>query len=138
MTRSLKSYVAIWFCLLVIVVLPTLVSGQDSNVSAEAQIRANLRASTDVNSALLGEIVTGTRYPVIGRSEFYPWVLLGDPSTSQPIGWVFQDLVTIYGNVNSVPFSTMTIGTVPAITIQPSTTLASTETFQLQGVALPT
>jgi uncharacterized protein YraI len=138
MMRYVKSYFTVWCSLVGLFVLPTLVLGQSTGVSAEAQIRANLRAQADVNSRLLGEIVSGTRYPVVGRSEFYPWVLLGDQITSQPIGWVFQDLVTIYGNLNTVPVSTFTVSNVPIPTGAITQTVAPTETFQLQGVALPT
>jgi len=139
MLKSLKSYFTICCLLMAFGLLPGLVAGQDAGVSAEAQIRANLRTGADVNSALLGEIVSGTRYPVIGRSEFYPWLLLGDPATSQPIGWVFQDLVTVYGNVNSVAYSTVTVGNaLPTATLAPMLILTPIETFQLQGVALPT
>ncbi|MEL6273464.1 MAG: hypothetical protein AAFR22_26915, partial [Chloroflexota bacterium] len=45
-----------------------------------------------------------------GRSEFFPWVLLGDPQTAQPIGWVFNDVVVINGDLNLVPFSSVVIG----------------------------
>lgn len=139
MIKGLKSYFTVCWLLVIVCMLPTLVAGQDASVSAEAQVRANLRAATDVNSALLREIVAGTPYPVIGRSEFYPWLLLGDPSTLQPIGWVFQDLMTIYGNVNTVTYSTLIVSnTLPTPTFSPALTLTPIETFQLQGVALPT
>jgi hypothetical protein len=139
MKKRLTSYYTIWCVLVIICLFPALVSGQDTGVSAEAQVRANLRATADVNSALLGEIVYGTRYSVIGRSEFYPWLLLANPTNQQPLGWVFQDLVTIYGNVNVVPVSSLTVSSSqPTPTFAPPSTLAATETFQLVGVALPT
>lgn len=139
MKKRLTSYYTIWCVVVIVCLFPALVSGQDAGVSAEAQVRANLRATTDVSSTLLGEIVSGTRYPVIGRSEFYPWLLLGNPSNKRPIGWVFQDLVTIYGNVNTVPISSFIVSnTLPTPTFAPALTLAPSETFQLQGVALPT
>jgi hypothetical protein len=139
MTKGLRaSFILCWFVVL-ICMLPALVSGQDAQVSAEAQVRANLRATTDVNAGLMGEIVAGTRYPVIGRSEFYPWLLLGDPVSLQPIGWVFQDLVTINGDVNSVAYSKLIVSnTLPTPSLSPALTLTPIETFQLQGVALPT
>lgn len=89
--------------------LPMLALGQGTGVFAEAVGQANLRATTDTRAALLGQIVSGTRYPVIGRSELYPWVLLGDVATLQPIGWVFQDLLMIYGDLTTVPFSTLVV-----------------------------
>src|SRR5687767_3695342 len=133
MTKALKSSFILCWLLILICMLPALVSGQDPQVSAEAQVRANLRATTDVNAGLMGEIVAGTRYPVIGRSEFYPWLLLGDPVSLQPIGWVFQDLVTINGNVNSVAYSKLIVSnTLPTPSLSPALTLTPIETFQLQ------
>src|SRR5689334_7081760 len=137
MKKRLTSYYTIWCVVVIVSLFPALVSGQDTGVSAEAQVRANLRANTDVSSNLLGEIVSGTRYPVIGRSEFFPWLLLADPSSRQPIGWVFQDLVTVYGDVNTVPISKVVVSnSLPTPTFAPAFTLAPSETFQLQGVAL--
>lgn len=113
-------------CLVLLISLPT-AAQQNTTVTAEAIGRANLRASADITSILLGEITSGTRYPVIGRSEFYPWLLLGEVGTLRPIGWVFQDLLTIYGDLSTVPFSTLIVdpnaappaATLPAITTAP-------------------
>ncbi|PJF23854.1 MAG: hypothetical protein CUN53_20785, partial [Phototrophicales bacterium] len=72
--------------------------------TASAIGQANLRAAPDVNSALLGEITSGSRYPIIGRSQFVPWLLLGD-AQMQPMGWVFRDLLDVQGDLSSVPFT---------------------------------
>jgi hypothetical protein len=137
--NRLKPVFILWCVIITICLLPVLVVGQSSEVSAEAQIRANLRASADVNATLLGEVVFGARYPVVGRSEFFPWVLLGDPVTQQPIGWVFQELLIIYGDVNRVPLSNLVVGEVlVTATPIPASSAEITATFQLQGVALPT
>lgn len=85
-----------------------------TGVTAEAIQQANLRAEPGINATLLGQIVPGTAYPVIGRSELYPWLLLADPTTLQPIGWVFQDIVTVRGNIFSVPLSSAVVSTTPA------------------------
>jgi uncharacterized protein YraI len=95
-------------------ILPMLAQGQDTGVFAEAIGTANLRARPDVNADKVGEIANGTKYPVIGRSEFFPWVLLGNVNTFQPIGWVFNELVTITGNINLVPLSTVDVTNPPA------------------------
>jgi uncharacterized protein YraI len=106
-------------------------------VTAEALGQANLRATTDVNADLLGEIRAGTRYPVIGRSEFFPWLLLADPLTNQPIGWVFAELVAVQGSLNNVPFSAQVInpGAVPTATLPAAA--SATATPQLVGVFIP-
>lgn len=111
-------------------------AAQSTGVTAEAVGQANLRAAPDVNAALVGEIRSGTRYPVIGRSEFYPWLLLGDTASSVPIGWVFAELVNPQGNMNSVPFSTLVIdGSPDPAAMQP--TIEATPASQIVGVALP-
>lgn len=133
--KTLKSWVVIIG--LIAGLFPLVVMGQDTGVQAEAVGQANLRSATDVNALLVGQISSGTRYPVIGRSQFYPWLLLGDPATFQPLGWVFADLVTVYGNVNVVPFNEMQFNGPPSATaITPSG--ATPTDPPVVGVALPT
>lgn len=114
--KFLRTLFAI-LALLAIILLPAVLPGyaQSPAATAEAIGQANLRATTDVAADLVGQITAGARYPVIGRSEFFPWYLLGDPSTQQPLGWVFADLVNVQGNINAVPFSTLIVdGSAPA------------------------
>lgn len=98
-----------------------------TGTTAEAVGQANLRATTSVESERMGEIQAGTSYPVIGRSELYPWYLLADPVTLQPIGWVFAELVTIQGPVNSVPFSNQVISASSGPALLPMTTATPAE-----------
>lgn len=121
------------------IVIPALAQ-QPTGVTAEAIGQANLRANTDVEAERIGEIASGTRYPVLGRSEFYPWLLLGDPVTNQPIGWVFAELVNVTGSVNSLPFSTLIVdpGIVPTATFVPTSAAEPQITQQLVGVIVPT
>lgn len=114
------------------------VRAQTPLVSAEAVGQANLRAAPDVESDLRGQIVTGTRYPVIGRSEFYPWVLLADPVTLQPLGWVFSDLVSVQGDINSVPLSNQVIdGSLPTPTLTPASEINTTPAATTSPAQLP-
>jgi uncharacterized protein YraI len=108
-------------------ILPTLAQ---SGVTAEAVGQANVRATTDVNATLITQIQAGTRYPVLGRSAFYPWLLLGNPTNNQPLGWVFQDLLNVQGDINSLPVSELVIGAAPptATLAAPQTTLLTTPT----------
>lgn len=111
--RPLFAMIALLGAFLLPAVLPGF--AQSPAATAEAIGQANLRATTDVEADLVGQITAGTRYPVIGRSEFFPWLLLGDPATQQPLGWVFAELVNVQGSVNSVPFSTLIVdGSTPA------------------------
>ncbi|PJF40719.1 MAG: hypothetical protein D6737_03490 [Chloroflexi bacterium] len=138
--KRISPYIII--VVLVISALPVLAFLQSSTgVTAEAIGQANMRARADVNSALMGEIFNGTRYPVIGRHEFFPWALLGDVTTEEPIGWVFNDLLDIQGNFASVPFSDLDLSAQPATPVptRPLSDVQATPTQrQLVGVALPT
>ncbi len=107
---------------------------QNTGVSAQAINQANLRADDNVDSALVGEIAFGVNYPVIGRSQFYPWVLLGEPNTFEPKGWVYDTLVTVNGNINVVPFSDLVINEATPI---PVATIATPVANQDQANALP-
>ena len=85
----------------------------DTGLRAEALGSANLRAAATIESPIVGEIRAGSRYPVIGRSEFYPWLLLGDPGTLLPKGWVYETLVTVSGNLLRVPISVLVVNELP-------------------------
>ncbi len=106
------------FMLVVLVGVLFVMVGQDTGVQAEAVGQANLRAVPSVDGDLVGQIVVGTRYPVIGQSELYPWVLLGEVGTFAPKGWVFRDLVTVYGNLALVPISTLDVNQSSALPTQ--------------------
>jgi len=94
-----------------IIAVVSLVSGQNpTGVTAEAIGQANMRARPDINAEQVGEILNGTIYPALGRNEFFTWVLLGDPATQQPLGWVFGDLLTLTsGTIRDLPFSTVDV-----------------------------
>ena len=82
---------------------------QNAEVRAEALGQANLRAGASIDAQLVGEITAGASYPVLGRSQFYPWLLIGEPDTHSPKGWVYEDLVTVRGNIYAVPFSDLVL-----------------------------
>ena len=119
---------------------------QHTGVYAQAIGQANLRAGDNIAARLVGEITSGTNYPVLGRSRLYPWLLLGESDTDQPKGWVFETLVVVSGNINRVPFtdrvislampnepSAADIGQEPAATAT-SAPPASTPTIGVYGV----
>jgi uncharacterized protein YraI len=124
--------------------IPALALLQETTATAEALGQANLRSTTDVNAPLVGQITSGTAYPIIGRSELYPWYLLGDDDSGQPIGWVYAELVSVRGDVNLVPFSTTVVDENAAATPAPSVSPAANSTAAqataepgLVGVAVP-
>lgn len=99
-----------------------LAAAQDTGVTAEAKEFANLRAGIGVDKDVVAQIQRGTRYPVLARSQYYPWLLIGQPDTRQAWGWVFQDLVDLSGDLNAVPFSEADV----AAQVLPTSTLGTT------------
>ena len=115
MKRTLP-FIIIFTLFSLLLILPVLVTGQ-TGVTAEAIGQVNLRSQpTTAAENIIGEILNGTQYPVIGRSETLPWLLLGDANTSNPIGWAFQDLLIVTGDINQVPFSTLDVSLQPTAT----------------------
>lgn len=103
-----------------------------TGVYAQALGQANLRAAADIESRLIGEIRSGTNYSVLGRNPRFPWLLLGERDSTVPMGWVFETLVAVSGNLNQVPFTDLIIDetalTEPAITTKGSATSATVTT----------
>ena len=115
---------------------------QPSGITAQALGQANLRAGDNINSALIGEITTGTAYPVLGRSQFYPWLLLGSPGTTSPIGWVYETLVVVSGNLDQAPVSHLKLDDAPATatatsTAYPSPSARPDATLSLNATSTP-
>lgn len=115
--------------LLLTILLEATASFAQTAVTAEAIGFANLRSATSIDSTVLGNITPGTRYPVVGRSALYPWLLLSDPASGQQIGWVYRDIVTVQGDINTVPFTEIVLGDTP--TILPTATLAAAPTLMV-------
>ena len=86
---------------------------QHTGVTAQAIGQANLRSDASIDSNLVGEINAGASYPVVGRSQFYPWILIGDPVSAEPIGWVYDALVVINGSLRRVPVSVHVLNKAP-------------------------
>jgi uncharacterized protein YraI/beta-lactamase class A len=76
-------------------------SGPAAEVYAEAIGQANLRAGPGVEYAQVGTIASGTRYPVLARHVYVPWLRLDVPGTAE--AWVFADLVMVTGVLADVP-----------------------------------
>ena len=103
-----------------------------TGVYAQAIGQANLRAAADIESRLIGEIRSGTNYPVLGRNPRFPWLLLGERDSTLPMGWVFETLVSVTGNINQVPFTEVIIDaaapTEPVITATDRAPIATVAT----------
>ena len=107
-----------------------------TGVYAQAIGQANLRAAADIESRLIGEIHSGTNYPVLGRSPRFPWLLLGERDSTAPMGWVFETLVAVAGNLDLAPFTEVIIdGTSPT---EPVITARERAPIAVAATATPT
>lgn len=84
---------------------------------AEAIQRANLRAGPGIDYPIVGEITSGTRYPIIGQSARFPWLLLQLPDRQ---GWVFKDLVVVTGSLAVVPYTEQVLSLSPTAPPDPT------------------
>jgi uncharacterized protein YraI/beta-lactamase class A len=85
-------------------------------VYAEAIGQANLRGGPGIEYPVVGEIMAGTRYRVLGQHALVPWLRLDYPAASD--AWVYTELVTVSGNLALVPVTEdfPPIGDVPTFT----------------------
>lgn len=67
----------------------------------EAKELANVRAEPSTESAQLGTIRAGETYNIIGR--YVRWIQFEFPLAPNRRGWVYDELVTITGDVSSIP-----------------------------------
>ena len=72
-------------------------------VLAEAIGEANLRAGPGLDFDIVGTLLAGNPVPVIGRSVRYPWYLVAWADGPDGAAWVFDQLVTIIGDITTVP-----------------------------------
>ncbi|MGJ3238223.1 MAG: serine hydrolase [Anaerolineae bacterium] len=85
----------------------------DSGVRAEAQNTVNVRAYPGTDTNILGQMEIGVPYAIVGQHELFPWYLIADVETLAPVGWVFNEIVTVTGNINNVPFSDAVVSDQP-------------------------
>ncbi len=81
---------------------------------AEALVEGtNVRAGPDIAAERLGQINPGTTYPIMGRAEGTRWYRIQFPDAPNGIAWVYEEVVSISGNVDAIPeIKTSTLPTV--------------------------
>lgn len=104
-----------------------------TGILAEAIGEANLRTGPGIEFDLVGKISSGTRYEVLGRDEFYPWVLLSYPTSQYRAGWVYQDLISTTATLTQIPVVSDPFLSLPAIqvTLPPTSPTATAPTTDL-------
>ncbi len=74
-----------------------------ARVFMEAEAEVNVRFGPGVDYPRIGQIQPGERYPVVSRHALYPWYLIEYPPSPEGVGWVFADVVQIFGDIYSLP-----------------------------------
>ncbi len=102
----------------------------DDSATATVITRAlRVRQEPTVNSPLVGDIVNGESFPVIGRSSDGMWLELELPQFDFGRGWVSVDLVTMRGDITDLPIVKIPTPPPPTATFTPA---------PVPTVALPT
>lgn len=70
-------------------------------IQIEAIEGANVRSQPSTESEVLGQIAPGETYNVIRR--YYKWIEFQYDVAPTRRGWVFDELVTVIGNVEAIP-----------------------------------
>ena len=109
-----------WRIMLAFALVAGAAMAQGSDITASAIGQANLRAAASIESEKVGEIHAGQSYAVVGRSERFPWLLLADQSTSAPLGWVFETLVVVQGDLSRAPLSSVVVSSSVRATATPT------------------
>jgi hypothetical protein len=90
---------------------------------AEGQGNINVRREADPNSDILGVIAPGESYAVTGR--FFRWIQFRFPNSPNGLGYVYDELVTLVGDVALIPDLTV-VTTPPAPTSEAGADLGVT------------
>ena len=73
-------------------------------VLVEAVERAKLRTGPGLGFDTVGELLAGdSALQVLGRSVNYPWYMVAWPTGPEGVAWVHQDIVSVIGDILSVP-----------------------------------
>lgn len=81
--------------------LPTLPQAAFLRVAPNIEGSVNVRAQADPNAALLGVINPGEEYLVTGR--FFMWYRFRYENSPNNQGWVFSELVEVFGDPSLIP-----------------------------------
>jgi len=106
-----------------------------TGVFAEAIDTANVRFGPGTDFPRIGSISKGQQYPVLRRHSNFPWVEIAFGSQPNGRGWVFQQTVTIIGNLNNVPITTARSFGYPTLT--PTAQMVVMSVPPWQGSATP-
>lgn len=114
----LRSSLLVALGVMIVLLSPGVARGVQTIVQAEAIGSANVRSQPGTNYEVVGKIEAGTRFRVMGRSSHVPWIYI---DFVEGRGWVFNDLVRIYGDVSTVPYISEDTKGAPGTPLPPPT-----------------
>ncbi len=74
-----------------------------AGVFIETDEEVNARFGPGVNYPRIGQLTPGQRYAVISRHTLFPWLLIDLPGAPNGVGWVYMDVVTVVGDIYTLP-----------------------------------
>lgn len=75
----------------------------------------NVRSGPDISYERLGQIVPGDTYPILGQAAGTLWYKIQFPDSPNGTAWVFEQVVSITGNVEAIP--AIEISTEPTVDV---------------------
>ncbi len=106
---------------------PTTITG---SVFVQADEAINVRFGPGIEYPRIERLVPGQSYRVISRHSLYPWLLIELPSAPDGFGWVYQEVVTVSGAINTLPVITVEQVGWPTLTPTPPYVVTSAPPWQ--------
>lgn len=132
MTGKLRAIgIAAAALIIVALVVPVATLAQDGGVTATAETGVKLRTGPGETYASLGNVPIGTTVLVLGRSAAGDWLLVQHEGVR---GWAAGWLMTVSGDLNSVPVSSEIIGSPVIVTTKSPLKIRSGPGFEYDSL----
>jgi uncharacterized protein YraI len=95
-----------------------------------AEDTINVRFGPGVEYPRIERLQPGQPYTVISRHALYPWLMIDLPDSPNGVGWVFEEVVTVTGDVFSLPVITVEQVGWPTLTPTPPFVVTSAAPWQ--------
>ncbi len=107
-----------------------------TQVWVEAQAEVNVRFGPGIDYPRIGRMTPGRRYAALSRHALYPWLLIDFPEAPDGAGWVYIEVLDIFGDIYSLP--TITVEEVDWPTLTPTPPFVVTSVPPWQAASTPT
>lgn len=84
----------------------------------------NIRFGPDVSYPVIAKVEAGRTFQIVERHAIFPWLRVRLDESPTGSGWVFNDIVTISGDIYSLPVTEAASFNYPTLTPTPQTVIA--------------